>query len=764
MQTGITNPSAQKEAAVFDAGADTWFAPWPFAGALTALLFAFHPGIFLGTQTFFYRDYGVLGYPFIYYHHESFWRGELPFWNPLSNCGAPFLAQWGTMTLYPFSLIYLLLPLPWSLGLFCMLHLVLAGLGMYFLAQRWTGHNFAACVAGLTFVCNGLTLSSLMWPNYTVALGWMPWVVLLVERAWREGGRTLVWAALVSALQMLSGVPEIILLTWSLLALLLAGEWCTKYPQRTAATLRFGILVALVAALCAVQLLPFFELLGHSQRDSAFATAKWAMPGWGWANLIVPLFHYFTTPEGTMFQAGQAFVGSYYPGLSALTLAVLAAGLIRRQRVWLLAGVGLFALVLALGDHGFVYTWLRQLIPVVGLGRYPIKFAYLAMFVIPLLAAFAVQRHFLLSTIERERERTRWMYAGAGVVILAAVILAAGREHPMPYDRWSVTFENTLLRLAFLAGVGGLVGWTAFHADAKTARLACAGTLLLMGLDALTHLPKLNPTADSAIMAAGAMRAHLALKPPPQTGASRVMISPAAEDKLLEMGDADITKPFLVRRLGLWSNLNILDDMPKVNGSSTLQVREQAEVQALLYRSPQTDLPALLDFLAVSHVATTTNSSLWAARHSFLPFVTFGQKPVFADGKATLAALADPAFKPGEVVYLPVESQGMVARTRSTDGKIVSQHLSANRVEAEVNSPDGGLLVIAQTYYPAWQAYVDGQPVPLLRANHAFQAIDVPAGHRQVVLKYEDRCFQMGLLISSATLAGLLVVGWRKKI
>ena len=126
---------------------DGWFTPLRFSLILAAFIAASFPGVLLGSESFFYRDYGVLGYPFIYYHHESFWRGELPLWNPLSNCGAPFLAQWGTLALYPLSLVYLVFPLPWSLGVFCLGHLFLGGLGMYFLAQRWVDHRFAASKA-----------------------------------------------------------------------------------------------------------------------------------------------------------------------------------------------------------------------------------------------------------------------------------------------------------------------------------------------------------------------------------------------------------------------------------------------------------------------------------------------------------------------------------------------------------------------------------------------------------------------------------------
>ena len=145
--------------------------PGRFALLLSLLIFATFPEVLLGTQTFFYRDYGVLAYPAVAHHHERFWRGEVPLWNPLNHCGVPFAAQWGTMVLYPPSLIHLLLPLPWSLGLFELAHFFFGGFGMYFLANRWVQHRFAAGLAGLVYTFNGLNLSSLMWPNHQVALG-----------------------------------------------------------------------------------------------------------------------------------------------------------------------------------------------------------------------------------------------------------------------------------------------------------------------------------------------------------------------------------------------------------------------------------------------------------------------------------------------------------------------------------------------------------------------------------------------------------------
>src|SRR5881396_1808892 len=135
-----------------------------------AFLLALYPDVFLGTHSLFYRDFGFFAYPLAHFHREAFWHGEIPLWNPLNNCGLPFLAQWNTLVLYPGSLIYLLLPLPWALNLFCLFHLYLGGLGMYWLACRWVGSRLAASAAGIAYAFNGLSLNCLMWPNNVAAL------------------------------------------------------------------------------------------------------------------------------------------------------------------------------------------------------------------------------------------------------------------------------------------------------------------------------------------------------------------------------------------------------------------------------------------------------------------------------------------------------------------------------------------------------------------------------------------------------------------
>src|SRR5206468_7769089 len=178
-----------------------------------------------GWRSFFTRDLANFGYPLAYHVRQSYRACQIPLWNPYYFACLPFLAQWNTLALYPLSLIYILLPLPWSLNCFNLLHLYLGGVGMFSLARRWLRDGRAAGVAGVAYAFSGLMVSSLMWPNNMAALGWLPCVLLTGERAACEPGKSRVTAALVMALQFLSGAPEIIGLTWAgLLAVVLFAQ------------------------------------------------------------------------------------------------------------------------------------------------------------------------------------------------------------------------------------------------------------------------------------------------------------------------------------------------------------------------------------------------------------------------------------------------------------------------------------------------------------------------------------------------------------
>ena len=471
-QTELINSAASHRTG--SGASDDWLTAGRFAVGLAVLIFAAFPQVLLGLQTFVVRDFGFFGFPLAYYQRECFRHGQLPLWNPYNNCGVPFLAQWNTMPLYPPALIYLLLPLEWSLSFFCLLHLFWAGLGMYWLAHRWAGNRLAAAAAGLIFAFNGLSLNLLMWPSHIATLSWMPWVVLAVQAAWEEGRHKLVLAALVGALQMLAGGPETILFTWLiLLGLWVMQVWRVFRPSWSpgavcpapaepspcfAALWRFPLVVVLVAALAAVQLLPFLDLAAHSQRTPGFADARWSMPAWGWMNFLVPMVYGSVWSKGVFFQYNQAWTSSYYLGVGGLLLALLGVWVApQRRRIWLLAGASLLGLGLALGDQVGPVRWLRHLVPQLGLMTYPVKYVTLAVFAAPLLAAFGLARLQTLEADQRSDFQKRLVFLTGLLLVLIAGILLWAWRFPLQGDDVPATLRNGLGRAGFLVAAAAML-------------------------------------------------------------------------------------------------------------------------------------------------------------------------------------------------------------------------------------------------------------------------------------------------------------------
>ncbi len=736
---------------------DAWFSPWRVGIGLAIALAALFPDIVLGSGSFYFKDFGVLGYPVIQHHHDRFWSGDfIPFWNAHSNCGAPFMAQWGTMTLYPFSLFHLLLPLPWSLGMFCLIHLWFGGMGMYRLAASRHGAGFPAAIAACVFVFNGFTLSCLQWPNYTVALGWLPWAVLAVERACRDGGRAIVLAALAGTMQMLSGVPEFVVMTWATIIALLTVEAVRNGGAlRPAPTLRrCATVILLISGLSAIQLLPFFELLSLSQRHSHFTTEKWAMPWHGVANLLVPLFHYAKTYTGDFFQQGQSLLASYYTGVAALSLGIWGAFRGRDARARTLAVIAGISLALAMGENGFLYLGLKKLAPQLGFARYPVKFLLLLAFALPLLAAqgFAWLRS--RAGAENRRLKLNLAFWWCGVVLAMALICWFMRAYPANYDQPAATFKNALWRAGFLAAfLGALLPAVRSPTAQERLRFQLA-VLALMALDVATHLPHWNPRIATAEFTPGiAAEAHEFGAEFPRPGVSRVMLSPAAERIFLFSFITNATMDFQGKRLAFWSNLNLLDDIPKLNGSSTLQLKEQAAIQSLIYGTNDFNATDLADFLAVSHETSHDMATQWRRRAKPSPWITAGLKPRIVSDEDSLPLIASGQANLKTEVLLTLGDDARLQPPSAGTAEITLDRFLPDEIEFRIDAKEPTVVALAQSYHPGWTAEVNGTRQPIWRANHAFQALSVPAGESLVRLEYRDRGFAPGALASLLTAA-----------
>ncbi len=647
-------------------------------------------------------------------------------------------------------LFYLLLPLSWSLGVFCLLHLFWGGLGMFFLARQWTRNPLAAAFAGIVFSFNGLMLNSLVWPATIASLAWMPWVIWLTERAWREGGRVLVLAALAGAMQMLSGGTEVTLLTWVWLGAAGLFEFVRSEGPRSKVLWRSALVVVLISGLSAAQLLPFLDLLDHSRHQEAISATLWPMPLTGWANFFVPLFH-CRSYQGVFMQDNQSWINSYYVGVATMVLALGALWKIRQGRIWLLAALAGFCLVLALGDATPVYGWLSRQVGVITLVRFPVKFVILPVFVLPLLAAYGLAQMRPDTGIKTIRHGGTWGLVWLAVVALIVGILWwNGRSQPAGADRIAVWW-NGLFRAGFFTAIAG--GWW-LAGKFPTPRLRRPWQvllLLLVWLDLSRQAPQPH-TVSRAIYQPGLSRPL----PAPLWGEARALVPFDTSASLGHVFLSDVAANYVGRRFTLSCDCNLLDNIPNGDGFFPLCLSRYAAVFYTYYNHDTPD--PLLDFIGVSQtLAVSTNRCDWIPRPAGMPLLTGGQKPVYAGDLTAVQLFTNANFNPRRDVCLPVEAKSFITATNVTVVKISSPVFAAGQIEADVEADGPALLVAAQIYYHPWRAYVDGQRVRLWPANYAFQALEIPAGSHHVKLVYEDRRFYLGAAISLATLAGCLV-------
>jgi hypothetical protein len=126
-----------------------------------------------------------------------------------------------------------------------------------------------------------------------------------------------------------------------------------------------------------------------------------------------------------------------------------------------------------------------------------------------------------------------------------------------------------------------------------------------------------------------------------------------------------------------------------------------------------------------------------------------------ATGQA-LEALAAGTIDPRYVALLEEPSPPLARPDGSSQDQVRISGGAADRIRLEAKSSAAGLIVLSEVYYPAWHAYVDGQPTQVYVADHALRAVAVPAGQHTVEMRYESAALSAGLIISVAAAAVLL--------
>lgn len=128
---------------------------------------------------------------------------------------------------------------------------------------------------------------------------------------------------------------------------------------------------------------------------------------------------------------------------------------------------------------------------------------------------------------------------------------------------------------------------------------------------------------------------------------------------------------------------------------------------------------------------------------------------VVSGEEETLERLRDRRFDPLLTVLLESEPVRPLPSTGTAPGTARARRLDDAVLEVVTDTEREGVLVLSEVHYPGWKATVDGQPVPLQRADYLLTALPLPAGRHRVRYTYEPASVRVGAALSGFTVLAL---------
>ena len=685
--------------------------------------------------------------------------GESPCWTSQIHTGAPLVNN--PVALAFFAALPPALALGWYLGML----LAAAATGTYLLARQLGANRTGAILSGFAYAWSGVLVCQLRHLGVLGTVALFPLALFCLEMA-ATGGRQaravaraipnhcLRWLtgfAALFGLQCLAGFPQsayycalvYTALTASRLVWLLAPfdrseplarrlQPCIPLACGFPGALAIGALIGMVV-LC-----PLHELAQVSDRSGS-GTYEWATHFNYWTRDALTFF--CPAINGSIadatYQGNALFWEDYgYVGLTTALLALLAMIVYRRRfavAFWTLTAIAAFGLVL--GRETPLFGLAFHAIPGFALFRLPTRMLFIVELALAILAGLGLTglQQFLSRHLPTRKQLPQQL-------AMALVVATAGELVWQNLQQVPFADASTWLAPPKTAGI--------IRADGGEGRVFTPGSYLLhMTAYYSAHgwQTGLHPyLAQREYLQPNANLLHGLATLDGYTG-----ITPTWEVDLV--GDHN--------RHGLLSEQYSLDDERFSASPAFFDWLEALSVRWVI-------LPMPITCDRLQHIGSAAPAEVYRLRNP-LPRARIVTRARIVPDLAALrrliatrqldlhqeAALLDPDAAP-LLAQLPSPA------TATTAGQTASIVCDRNtRVEIEAAAPQGGLLLLADTFCPGWSARVDGRPARILRANVAQRAVMLAPGAHRVIFDYHPRGTAQGRVLTCAGLILLAMAG-----
>ena len=782
------------------AGSDHAPPGWPGAWIATALYFGlaliyFLPAFLPGAHIYG-SDYLAGAYFAHDFISERFAAGSLPKWVPYLYGGLPLFSNPGS-AFYPFRFVAdALFPTSRIFPTLYVIQFTLAGVGMYFLSRELGARRWVALVAGLAFEFTGLTMSFVLagHDGRIIVATFAPLFLFFIHHGVRTGR--------LSAFAGMAAVLGTSLLSFQIQSnyyLLLAGAaWAAfalvQHRRRLggrALAVRTGLGLAAVAVafgMAAVNFLPFRDYVDASPRGGPgrgyeYATS-WSMPPGEITGLALP------ERSGVLelYQGQNPFkLHTEYVGAVVILLTLLGLWVCRHdRRWWFFAGLSVFALSISFGGYTPLYRLYYALLPGTARFRAPSIAFFLVSTSLAIMAALTLEQLAALKGAgepggpggrapDRTLDRVPWLLMGVSALALVVLLGSAGGAG---VDARGQALAQGAFRLAVVTWLAAGALWLWLKGSIGPRLITATLALLVVG-DLWIVDRRFFETVEPPEYMFAADGVVETLKAQPQP--FRVWVLPFAgaggqpyrgHGNYLMHHDIEQAGGEHGNHIQRWGEFVGAGEQTYVDWSNFI-----GDLQRLVEAPPGAAPSA--HFLSAANVRYIVSMvrlpglrEIYSGPEALIYEVPGALPRAWLAGSAVIAESTDevlrlfesPEFDPATTVVLPEAlpeplpappRAGLDSASADAGTAQVVEH-DPDRVRVRTAAVRRSMLVLADNYYPGWEAAVDGAPAPIHRVDHTLRGVLVPAGSHDVVFEFRPPSLRRGLWVS--LLSTLLVL------
>jgi len=726
---------------------------------------------------------------------------RMPYWNPLLFGGIPFLEGMHGDILYPPSLAMFFLDARAMWGWKMSLHIFMAGIFTYLWLHRGLKlDRLPAFFGGLVFMM-GADLVSLVYPGgdgklFVSALA--PLLFWLTERA-VSSRRASDFAILSLGLALAvftSHMQAVYYAIWGISLYFFFRVWQTWHAERNGALAArlvgmFALAGVLGVGAAAVQILPPLEYLQETSHRADRAAQGERSYEWSSTyslnaeevmSLVVPEF-IGDVVGGTYWGKNGFKLNHEYAGLVPLLMIPLLLMRRRTPQVWFFIGLTVLTLLYALAGNT-PFGRLFYLIPGVKLFRAWSIIIFLYGFCVATLGAIGLQhlqdRLTSVRTDADARGIDRTLWVTAGVFLVLAFLASSG----VLMNMWTAVFSRGITPVqaqtlqaaepyiqmgfwfAFLIALAVAGLWQMASRGVLSPRMLLLGLSLLAAVDlyregrpfvAVTSLMNEQQAASGTLFRADDILGALQ-QLRDQGGIFRVADLGPPLNAGAVYGQNDLAVHGIEQLGG--HHGNEIGRYRSLIGGDELATMMPSELRlANVTNTEYLVIPGQVADPRLEQVYVSPRGAVLYRNRDALPRAyVVGNTEIVQGAAAEITRLLSREFDARTTALLDAPLPSGVDVQPGATGTVQWVKRDVDDMTLRVNVDRPALLMLLDNYYPAWEATVDGNEVPIVRANYTFRAIPVPAGDHTVRVYYYPGAIRKGATISIGILLLLVAV------